>query len=258
MGVRFSLFARRERDTMENKEIEINYLFEGRQFEVVPMTLQRDWMDETYQKFAYKCLPLNIANQYGWQVLSPTDFTVEWHGDNSVDGVKVSIDSRNSVNKNFKFVSSHFGNGIATINVDFLVKTPKNISLYVTGVANNPIDGIQALDAIVETDWLPFTFTYNFKFTKHCKIKFHKGEPLFSFFPIQRDWAENFKLVATNIESNPELNEDYLQYSNSREEFNANPRSGFQRFYHNESAPHKKYSVENHTKRLFFGTIEEK
>ena len=36
----------------------------------------------------------------------------------------------------------------------------------VTGPFNQPKDAIQPLTAIVETDWAPFTFTMNWKFTR--------------------------------------------------------------------------------------------
>jgi hypothetical protein len=29
----------------------------------------RPWMDETSDAFAYRCLPLNIANAHGWEFL---------------------------------------------------------------------------------------------------------------------------------------------------------------------------------------------
>ena len=38
-------------------------------------------------------------------------------------------------------------------------------------------DGIVPLDGLVETDWLPFTFTMNWRFTRRKTIRFEKGEP---------------------------------------------------------------------------------
>ena len=32
---------------------------------------KREWMDDTQDRFAYRCLPLSVANQTGWEVLSP-------------------------------------------------------------------------------------------------------------------------------------------------------------------------------------------
>ena len=43
-----------------------------------PSPSQRAWMTAT--PFSYQCLPLVIANQWGWQVLCPTDVQVTWDG----------------------------------------------------------------------------------------------------------------------------------------------------------------------------------
>lgn len=36
---------------------------------IIPAPTQRTWMDATDDRFAYRCLPLNIANQHGWWLL---------------------------------------------------------------------------------------------------------------------------------------------------------------------------------------------
>ena len=41
---------------------------------------RREWMDETPDRFAYRCLPLLIANQAGWDLLCPTKFWLRWDG----------------------------------------------------------------------------------------------------------------------------------------------------------------------------------
>ena len=40
-----------------------------------PAPPTRQWMDETSEAFAYRCLPLNIANAHGWELLSPSSFS---------------------------------------------------------------------------------------------------------------------------------------------------------------------------------------
>ena len=39
---------------------------------------ERDWMDSTPNRFAYRCLPLTIANQTGWWIKNPVGFTATW------------------------------------------------------------------------------------------------------------------------------------------------------------------------------------
>jgi hypothetical protein len=231
-------------------EVTVNYLNKNnKEFKILPMSLKRSWMDDSYQKFAYKCVPLNIANQYGWMAINPKEFTVSWDGRQGLDAILVEGDGAS-------YVSSHFGEGVVTINVDFIIQTPVGYSLYISGIANEMYDGIQPLDAIVETDWLPFTFTYNFKFTRPCTIKFHKEEPLFSFFPIKRGDAESLTIKSAWIEDNQQLYDDYTEYSESRTNYLENNTGKFQKFYRDGSGPNKKYKIDNHTKRLFFDTIE--
>src|SRR5262245_54094351 len=40
----------------------------------------RRWIEETDQKFAYRCLPLLIANQYGWEIISTHHIRAAWDG----------------------------------------------------------------------------------------------------------------------------------------------------------------------------------
>src|SRR5262245_16616311 len=43
-----------------------------------PSPARRHWM--TQSPVAYQCLPLVVANQWGWQILCPTDVRVTWDG----------------------------------------------------------------------------------------------------------------------------------------------------------------------------------
>ena len=41
-------------------------------------------MDDSDRRFAYRCLPLNIANAHGWELLCTTAFSAIWDGRNSM------------------------------------------------------------------------------------------------------------------------------------------------------------------------------
>jgi hypothetical protein len=239
-------------------EITINRLFDTEEFQVIPLKRKREWMDETPDAYAYQCMPLNIANEYGWAVLSPVGFTATWEGSREVNGIEVVYDDDGAYN----FADSQFGSGILTVSPDFIVKTPENVSLYIRGVPNKGIKGLQSLDAIVETDWLPFTFTYNYRFLQPGTIRVEKDQPLFCFFPINRGEVEGYTLVSRSVEDNEEFLEKYHEYRDSRQtyidkltQYNAGEISsmedGTQRYYSNAKDPHgNKYTVTNHTKKV--------
>ena len=49
--------------------------------------LKRDWMDDTYNKHAYKCLPMSAANVNGWEMILQQDVVVQWDGGNTTPRV---------------------------------------------------------------------------------------------------------------------------------------------------------------------------
>ena len=45
-----------------------------------PNAPTREWMDNTSQSYAYRCLPLNIANAHGWSFHLPFEVQAYWNG----------------------------------------------------------------------------------------------------------------------------------------------------------------------------------
>lgn len=227
------------------KFIKIKYFtaMEDQRSRVEPMKIKRDWMSDSPESFAYHCLPLNVANQYGWQVLSREDFSATWDGGESSSALTVS---------NEKVATSVFGSGVLTIHVDFLLVTSKGTSTYVRGIPNREKENLESLDAMIETDWLPFTFTYNFKFKKPGTVSFEKNEPLFCFFPVDRGYIEDFKITCSEINDDKELFKSFNQYSKSRSDFIASQVYGTrQKFYSNGTSPDgDKQDIENHLKTV--------
>ena len=45
------------------------HVIDGHEVQIRPASVERDWMEGTDQRYAYRCLPLNIANTFGWEIL---------------------------------------------------------------------------------------------------------------------------------------------------------------------------------------------
>jgi Family of unknown function (DUF6065) len=192
--------------------IKLNYLFDEFICKVVQSPTKRDWMDATPNKFAYRCLPLSIANHITYDCLCPSTIKATWEGDHGYNGVKVEYLNKS----NFNYAGSEFGSGILTFHVDFIISSSENASIYVKGPANRFKKNINALDAIVETHWLPFTFTFNWKFYEPGEVIFEEGEPMFSFFPINLDYVESFEPKLDFIKNDTNFNSLYQAYTESR------------------------------------------
>ena len=88
------------------------------------------------------------------------------------------------------------------------------------GPTNHIKDGIQALEGIVETDWLPATFTMNWKFTRpHHRVRFEKGEPICMIVPVPRGLAESLTPVRLPLTRDPALQKEHDAWLKAREEF---------------------------------------
>ena len=176
----------------------------------------RKWMNDTAGGFANRCLPLRIANQAGWFILSHEEIEVVWNGSSGVNGITLTKGRMDN-----EFVSSHFGHGILTWRTPYLFRTPPTYNLYVRGPANWCKDGATPLDGIVETDWAVSTFTINWKITRPgVPIRFEKGEPICMIFPIARGEIERFVPETRWLKDEPELEARFYEWKRSRDEFN--------------------------------------
>jgi Family of unknown function (DUF6065) len=176
-------------------------------------------MDDTEGAFAYRCLPLNIANAHGWMILNSAPFVAQWSGQASLDSIVIEATQTDDVRL---LASSHFGHGVLTFDVNGLFRTEPGYDLWVTGPTNSLKDGIQPLTGVVETDWSPFTFTMNWKFTrKNAPIAFERDEPFCMIFPIPRGLIEKVEPEFHLIGLEPEVERAYASWANSRSAFNA-------------------------------------
>jgi hypothetical protein len=192
-------------------------------YEVVekPMPLRtaeraRDWIDALPERFGYRCLPLAIANQVGWEILNPASFTARWNGKEGLDAISIKFDGEPD-----PLVGSHFGHGVLTFSLGYLFRTSKSHNLWVKGPANRPKDGIAPLEGIIETDWAPFTFTMNWQFTrKRHKVRFDAGEPIATVLPYPRHYPRKFDAQLKNLNENPRLYQQYIDWRDDRMAFN--------------------------------------
>lgn len=191
------------------------YVVDGYKINIRPAPVERAWMDATNERFAYRCLPLNIANAYGWEILCPSTFVAVWSGGAGLDALRIEPTEDGPA-----VASSHFGHGTLTFRVPCLFRTEPGIDLMVQGPVNRPKHAIAPLSGIIETDWSPYTFTMNWVFTRPGIIKFAKNEPFCHLFPLRRGELESVEPTICNLSDEPELNKEYQAWNKSRAEFN--------------------------------------
>lgn len=192
----------------------IAHVLDGHTLDIRPAPHERAWMDATEQRYAYRCLPLAIANAHGWELLCQSGFEASWDGSNALAAITISADADTQAP-----AISHFGYGVLTFHVPCLFRTDTGIDLFVTGPLNRPKDGIGALSGMVETDWSPHTFTMNWRFTRPGRVRFEAGEPFCHLFPLQRQLIEQVQPQWKPLSEAPQLAQQHADWTRAARAF---------------------------------------
>jgi hypothetical protein len=220
--------------------------------ELISARPERAWMDATYAQFANRCTPLSIANATGWELVCPSTIDVTWNG--NPGRADIVIEYEGGAGPLPQFVQSMFGHGILTFHPGYLFRTDPEWALWCRGAPNCVKDGIVPLDGLVETDWLPFTFTMNWQFTRPGTVRFEKGEPFCFILPLPHIDIETIRPKILPLAENPGLQTEYAAWSSARTEFNERQREGdprvnrerWQQFYRKGKAPEDVEAFDTH------------
>jgi hypothetical protein len=190
---------------------------------------QRDWMDATPNRFAYRCLPLTIANQTGWWVRNPVGFTATWRGASAPGAIDFRFDVAGETWKGW--IDNQFGEGIITWNTPFLFRTrPEGSRLLVCGPINSFKAFAHPLTALIESDWMSMSFTMNWKLMLPDQpVRFEAGEPLFQAIPLVGNVCadlEGSTVTYQRLIDAPEVFEAYQAWNEGRRQFHTQKSMG--------------------------------
>ncbi|MBL8549929.1 MAG: hypothetical protein JNJ73_08070 [Hyphomonadaceae bacterium] len=225
--------------------------------EMVPGRADRDWMDAFGNRHPYRCLPLVVANTTGWELLSPVSFTATWNGGPRTQDIRIDPDGDTTKAHLERWAVSHFSGGVITFHTGYLFRTEPGWDLWVGGPPNSIKDGLQALTGVVETFWLPFPFTMNWRFTRPGMVSFKKGEPFCMVMPVPHEAIDDVQPIVKSIEDDPKLKEDYQNWGASRNKFledlktpeSEAVKQGWQRDYFRGRTPAGQAGPDSHINR---------
>jgi Family of unknown function (DUF6065) len=182
----------------------------GEAWQLRPSPPRRHWMDEL--PHAYKCLPLVIANQWGWQILCPTDIVITWNGDPNLAGLQIDV-----APQFLPAVKSQFGSGIVTFSPPWLFRTPPGWDLYLKGPSNRWKPNCTPLEGVVETWWLNYTFTINWKVMEPGTVFFARGESLGQLVPVPHSTFHDSTAVEAPIGLlEPQATKELMEWQEQR------------------------------------------
>jgi len=187
--------------------------------DIVPGRPERDWMDKFTDRHPYRCLPLSIANTTGWEIQCPISFRAKWNGGPRAEDIRLEPLGNATQDQLTRFVMSHFTEGIITFHTGWMFRTPPGWSVMAMGAPNFVKDGIWPLQGIIETDWLPFPFTMNWRFTRPGEVIFQKGDPFCFILPLQTGAVDATEPLGRRLYEEPELEKEYQAWARMRSTF---------------------------------------
>ena len=154
------------------------------------LKVRRNWMDETFDKHAYHCFPVSLANTTGWTFSFPEDISFIWRGkDPNSRSEDLEILSGE------KYVHANRANGTISFNSGLYFKSNDEISLLLLPVPNQFIDGVQGFSSVISPVVHLAPLPYAWKITRANEIiTIPAGTPIVCIMPISLK-----KLQATEV-----------------------------------------------------------
>jgi hypothetical protein len=115
------------------------------------------------------------------------------------------------------FAESNFSRGIVTFQTGYIFRTPPGWSLLATGPFNEPRRGIYPLTGIIETDWLPYPFTMNWKLLAPGTVRFEQGEVFCAIMPIPKGYLDTWEVAVHDLADDPVLSAEHETFRLARD-----------------------------------------
>jgi hypothetical protein len=162
------------------------------------LSVKREWMDNTPEKHAYRCMPISLANTLGWGISFPVDISFIW------DGIDDSSDSHVKILKGEKYCTTQRGNATISFNTYLTIQTDDEITTLITPVPNYFNKNAQCYTSLISTSFYKSMMPVAWKITEpNIEITIPAGMPVATLIPISLKGIEDIEMNILN-EAPPE------------------------------------------------------
>lgn len=218
------------------------------------LPMQRSWMDDTFDRHAYQCFPVSMANRLGYGISFDVDISFIW------DGIYSSEDKHIRILRGAEFVSTRRANGTVSFDTGIYFSPEKNISLLTMQPPNIFSDGYQCMSTVVSTTALIGSIPIAIMVNKpNQEITIKAGTIVASLLPISlseiNDTTLMVKKGSPDFMRNPKWNTLIRERGEVSQELNS--KGEWTHFYRN-AVDHKgeKYG-EHEAKKIIMKVLNE-
>jgi len=153
---------------------------------VSPMSIKRDWMDQTSEKHAYRCFPVSQANMVGWSLSCLDDIRFIWNGINDQTGDNVKIIEGQDI--------CYTGRGQSSLsfNTGLIFRTEINVSLLTINPVNYFNNDFETMSSLISTSFYDNSIPLAIKaMSANKEILIKAGTPIATIIPISLTELDN-------------------------------------------------------------------
>lgn len=167
---------------------------EGKTANIEQLATKREWMDDTPEKHAYQCFPLNLTNRLGWGISFPTDIRFIW------DGITDTTPDHITILEGQEFVNTYRGNATLSFTTGLKFTTDSNTSILTMPVPNLFVRGAQAYTTLMSTSFFIHMLPMAWRITEpNLEICIPAGTPVAAVLPISlTNLQENYELCISD------------------------------------------------------------
>jgi hypothetical protein len=217
--------------------------------DIAPMSIKRDWMDETPQGHAYRCHPVTSANVIGWNISCPVDIRFIWNGVNDTSSTNVTI------LEGHDFTQTGRGQSTVSFNTRFMLRTDEKMSVLTINPQNYFNHDIEVVSSLISTSFLDTDFPLAIKCkTANKEILIKAKTPIATIIPISLTSLQNESVEILNFENTQEYFEKLRSYGDAAQKIN---QSGEWTDWYRNAVNEKGESIGSHeVKNLKLGVID--
>jgi hypothetical protein len=180
-----------------------------------PMSIKRDWMDETPQGHAYRCYPVTSANVVGWYISCPVDIKFIWNGINDTTPNNVTILEGN------RYAYTSRGQSTVSFNTGFILRTEEKMSVLTITPQNYFNKDLEVMSSLVSTSFLDSDFPLAVKcMTANKEITIKANTPIATIIPISITSLKDESIEILNFNNIQERNIKMQSYGDAAQEIN--------------------------------------
>jgi hypothetical protein len=182
---------------------------------VNPLPVQRDWMDDTPGKHAYRCYPVTTANTVGWTLSAPFDISFVWDGINDTTGdhIKVIEGVENTYTGR--------GQSSLSINSGIIIESEKDISVLTITPQNYFYKDFEVISSLISTSFMDKEFPVAIKaLTPNKTITIKAGQPIATIIPISLTRLKDQTVEVLDFVESEEYNNRIKSYGDAAQAIN--------------------------------------